>query len=327
MRKKKFPLGFFPTPVHRLDRLSELWGYDLYIKRDDQTGLVTGGNKTRKLEFLIQEALDNGFDTVITAGAQQSNHCRQTAAAAVVADLECHLMLNGNEPEIYQGNLLLDKILGANLHFSGESVKSREEDLIDLKNALERNGKKVYLIPVGGSNFTGAMGYVEAVQELKEQMQQMQVEFDYIFFATSSGGTQAGMMLGKDLYGIKAELMPIKIDKDDDFKISLKAEILEILRKGEKEFGITKSYSIDEIPMIKEYNKEEYGKLTQNEQYAIDLLAKTEGILLDPVYTGRAFYGMSDMLSKKKIPKYSKILFWHTGGIPALFAYANQLTK
>ncbi len=325
MSISKFSLGFFPTPLHKLKNLSANTGYEVYIKRDDQTGLATGGNKTRKLEYLLQEALEGGFDTVITAGAQQSNHCRQTAAAAVQAGLECHLMLNGEKPDIYQGNLLLDHLLGAKLHFSGDSVKSREEDLIELKKILENQGKKVYLIPVGGSNLTGAYGYIEAMQELKKQEEELNIKFDYIFFATSSGGTQAGIMLGQKKYGVKGKLMPIKIDKEDDFKISLKSEIYNILMEAEREIGISLGYNMEDIPMIKEYNKQDYGKLTYQEKTAIDILAKKEGILLDPVYTGRAFYGMLDMMNKKLIPSNSKILFWHTGGTPALFAYAEKL--
>ena len=325
MLDNKFPLGFFPTPLHRLNKLSKKTGYNIFIKRDDQTGLATGGNKTRKLEYLIQEALEGNYDTLITAGAQQSNHCRQTAAAAVVAGLDCHLMLNGFKPEIYQGNLLLDQLFGAKIHFSGDSTKSREEDLLRLKRDLEKQGKKVYLIPVGGSNAVGAMGYIEAMKELKQQEKELNLEFDYIFFASSSGGTQAGMMIGKDVYQLKAELMPIKIDKDEDFKISLVDEIKAILSEAKKLLSFDKDYKTEVIPIIKEYNKEDYGKLTHQEKTAIDLLAKTEGILLDPVYTGRAFYGMMDMLEKDLIPEKSKILFWHTGGVPALFAYADKL--
>jgi len=325
MRNKKYSLGFFPTPLHKLEKFSKKTGYQIFIKRDDQTGLATGGNKTRKLEYLIREAIDGGYDTIITAGAQQSNHCRQTTAAAVVAGLECHLMLNGEKPKVFQGNLLLDHLLGAKLHFSGDSVKSREEDLLALKKDLENKGKRVYLIPVGGSNFIGACGYIEAMKELKNQEKELNTSFDYIFFATSSGGTQAGMMLGKDLYGIKGKLMPIKIDKDEDFKVSLTSEVLTILKQAEKEIPLEKTYKDEDIFIIKNYNKEDYGKLTNQEQKAIDTLAKTEGILLDPVYTGRAFFGMLDMLERKQLPKNSQILFWHTGGIPALFAYADKL--
>ena len=163
----KYNLGFFPTPLHPLKQLSkEYSGYHLYIKRDDHTGLASGGNKTRKLEYLFQEAIDNGCNTVITAGAQQSNHCRQTAAACAVAGLKCHLLLGGTNPEVYDGNLLLSYLLGAIIHFAGENRKG--EDIEALRSELELKGNKCSVIPYGGSNLTGALGYVNAVKELKD---------------------------------------------------------------------------------------------------------------------------------------------------------------
>ncbi len=321
----KFSLGFFPTPLHLLKRLSEQFGYQIYIKRDDQTGLATGGNKTRKLEYLIQEALDEGYDTVITAGAQQSNHCRQTAAACVTAGLECHLLLNKKKPKTFQGNLLLDNLLGANLHFSTKNKKGRNEDLNELKTSLEKKGKKVYLIPIGGSNFTGSLGYVSAMKELSVQLSQENIKKPYIFFATSSGGTQSGIMLGEKLFHTDTILMPVQIDKVKDYELSLENEILDILQEGEIKLQLSKTFKLNDIPVIKGYNFAEYGQLTDNERYAINLLAKTEGILLDPVYTGRAFFGMIDILKNKKIPAGSNVIFWHTGGTPALFEYSEEL--
>ncbi|MDO9136516.1 MAG: pyridoxal-phosphate dependent enzyme, partial [Lutibacter sp.] len=165
----KFDLGFFPTPLHQLKNLSEKYApYNIFIKRDDQTGLASGGNKTRKLEYLIQDALDHDCDTIITAGAQQSNHCRQTAAACAIAKLKCHLLLGGNEPEKFNGNLLLSHLLGAQIHFTGENRKG--EDIDRLKQKLELEGKKPFIVPYGGSNLTGALGFVNAIKELKSQL-------------------------------------------------------------------------------------------------------------------------------------------------------------
>jgi len=318
-------LAFLPTPLHFLSNLSKELPYNLYIKRDDQTGLASGGNKTRKLEFLIKEALLEGYDTVITAGAQQSNHCRQTAAACAVSGLECHLLLNGNEPEVYKGNLLLSHLLGAKLHFSGVQEKGKETALLDLKNKLDATSRKTYLIPVGGSNLTGALGYVIAMKELKKQLIEQKIKIDYIFFATSSGGTQAGMMIGKELYDINAELMPVLIDKETDFEIALEQKILKIIDDFNKSPKERVNINFDKIKIIKDYNKAGYGVISDNERQAIRILAQKEGILLDPVYTGRAFYGMWDMLTRGLLPKNSHILFWHTGGVPALFAYETEL--
>src|SRR5260221_7048215 len=165
MLEEKFSLCFLPTPLQRLNNLSKKYShYQLFIKRDDQTGLASGGNKARKLEYLIRNALHSGCDAAITGGAQQSNHCRQTAAACSVAGLECHLMLGGEEPETYEGNLLLSHLLGANIYFTGEHRKG--EDLPELKSQLETRNRKCYVIPYGGSDRIGALGYVNAVAEL-----------------------------------------------------------------------------------------------------------------------------------------------------------------
>jgi D-cysteine desulfhydrase family pyridoxal phosphate-dependent enzyme len=321
---KKFSLGFFPTPLQPLPRLSAKYaGYNLYIKRDDNTGLACGGNKTRKLEFLIQEAIAGNCDTVITAGAQQSNHCRQTAAACAIAGLECHLMLGGTEPLTYSGNLLLSHLLGAKIHFTGENRKG--EGIENLKSELSSNGKKVYVIPYGGSNITGALGFADAMRELKNQMTEINLSIDYIFFASSSGGMQSGMMLGKDLFDLNIELMPVSIDKEGMHGRSLQEVVFNIVNEGGDVLGIQKQYKPDDVVLITDYNVAGYGIVTVNEMSAIRELAMTEGILLDPVYTGRAFFGMTDHLRKGKLKPNSNVLFWHTGGIPAIFHYVDQM--
>ena len=320
--KNKFDLGFFPTPLHKLKNLSKKFpSYQIYIKRDDQTGLASGGNKTRKLEYLIQKALDEKCDTVITAGAQQSNHCRQTVAACAIADLECHLLLGGDEPAEYNGNLLLSHLLGAKIHFTGENRKG--EDIQNLK-AIRIQDKKVSVIPYGGSNLLGAFGYINAVKELKDQLKEQNLKLDYIFFASSSGATQAGMMIGMDLFDVKAELVPINIDKAETEGF-LEKIVLDLIHESKEFFDLKKEYDIADIPLERSYDKAGYGNLTDDEKEAIKTLAQTEGILLDPVYTGRAFYGMLDYLRKSKIPQNTNILFWHTGGLPANFNYGKEL--
>jgi len=322
--ENKIKLGFLPTPLHLLPRLSDKYpDYTLYIKRDDHTGLASGGNKTRKLEYLIHEAIHQKCNTIITAGAQQSNHCRQTAAACAATGLECHLMLGGFEPDIYDGNLLLSHLLGAHIHFTGE--KRKGENLVWLKAELKKSGKRIYTIPYGGSNIIGAMGFVNAAGELKQQLDDSQINIDYIFFASSSGGTQAGLMLGKELFDLKAALIPINIDKSVSEGLSLEQAILNILTDGKKIPGIQNTYQLEDISLIKDYDQAGYGVITENEIYAIRELATAEGILLDPVYTARAFYGMHDYLINKKLPAGSNVLFWHTGGLPATFHYADQL--
>ncbi|MCS4301029.1 D-cysteine desulfhydrase family protein [Chryseobacterium sp. BIGb0232] len=326
MEKNKIDLGFFPTPFQKLENLSKLYpDYSIYIKRDDNTGLASGGNKTRKLEFLIQQALEEGCDTVITAGAQQSNHCRQTAAACAKMGLQCHLLLGGDQPDTYDGNLLLSSLLGAAIHFTGKNRKG--EDIKLLKEKLERQGNKCFIIPYGGSNSIGALGFVHAVEELKQQLAEKAMTIDYIFFASSSGGMQAGLTAGKALYDLNAELIPISIDKDETNGVSLEEVVFGIVQELTSKLNISKKTESSEIVLNRDYDSAGYGVLTANERYAIDELAKNEGILLDPVYTGRAFYGMLDFLKNKKLPAQSNVLFWHTGGLPAVFTFARELSN
>jgi D-cysteine desulfhydrase family pyridoxal phosphate-dependent enzyme len=320
----KFNLGFFPTPLHELKNLSEKYsGYKIYIKRDDCTGLASGGNKTRKLEYLIRDAMDKGSDTVITAGAQQSNHCRQTAAACSRAKLKCHLLLGGNEPEHYNGNLLLSKILGATIHFTGDNRKG--EDIEILAKDLKSRGLIPYVIPYGGSNIIGAHGFIEGVKELQEQLGARKLNIDYIFFASSSGGTHAGLALGKHIYNLEAKLMPVSIDKDEAYGQKLDNAVLNLVNQGKAFYNIGKSFTIEDFKLIEEYSEAGYGVITNNEKDAITELAEKEGILVDPVYTGRAFYGMLDHLRRKLLKPESNVLFWHTGGLPATFYYGDQL--
>jgi D-cysteine desulfhydrase len=320
----RFPLGFFPTPLHRLHRLSGRYpDYQLFIKRDDQTGLASGGNKTRKLEFLVGEALAQGCDTIVTAGAQQSNHCRQTAAAANVAGMACHLLVRGAEPKEYTGNLLLSKLLGATIHFCGEEI--RAEHSTALLQELRASGRKPYHTPVGGSTLTGALGFAEAARELKEQLESMQLQMDYIVFASCSGGTQAGLLLGKALYGLEPSLLPVSIEKTGLGSQALEETVMAIAEEGRGRLGIGKAFDPEDLALVRGYDEAGYGVLTRAEKEAIRELAALEGIFLDPVYTGRAFHAMTDMLRSGRIEPGSNVLFWHTGGLPANFHYGNQL--
>jgi D-cysteine desulfhydrase len=320
----KASLGYFPTPLIELTRLSKtLGGPNIYMKRDDNTGLALGGNKTRKLEYIIGDALAKGADTVITAGAIQSNHCRQTAGAAASLGLECHLVLGGEEPEQPQGNLLLDKVYGCHIHWTGENRKG--EDIPALVAQLKAEGKKPYVIPYGGSNELGAVAFIEAYKELNAQREALKVDFSYIIFASSSGATHAGLMLGNKILQTHSQIVGINIDKGEMDKVPFDEHIVSLANSTAQLIAADYQFTADDLILNSDYVGDGYGVIGELEKEAIALTAQNEGILLDPVYTGRAMGGLIDMIRTGQIKATDNILFRHTGGAPALFAYADDL--
>jgi D-cysteine desulfhydrase len=309
-----------PTPIEELPRLSKaLGGPRLLVKRDDQTGLAFGGNKTRKLEFLVAEALDQGARTLISGGAMQSNHCRQTAAAAARFGLECTLVLTGEMPEEPSANLLLDELFGAKI-VAVPDRNDRDQILQETFDHAVTEGEKPYLVPYGGSSPTGALGYAFAMQELMRQ----NVNPDWIIFATSSGGTHAGLVLGQRVFGYKGKILGISIDESEAW---LKAHISKLASDASEKMGERIEFDAADVSANAAYCGAGYGVLTDAEREAVHLFAKYEGLLLDPVYTGRAAAGMIDLIRKAFFQKDETVLFWHTGGQPALFAdkYANKI--
>ena len=309
-----------PTPVEELPRLTaHLKGPKLLVKRDDQTGLAFGGNKTRKLEFLVAEALEQGARTLITGGALQSNHCRQTAASAARFGLDCILVLNGEMPDRPSANLLLDQLFGA------EIVTIADRSLRDqtLQNTFDKavaDGRKPYLVTYGGSSPTGALGYAFAMEEFVKQ----NVHADWILFGTSSGGTHAGLVLGQRVFGYNGRVLGISIDEPEDW---LKTRVSALASDASERLGELIEFTRDDVLANEEYCRAGYGVLTDAEREAVRLFAKYEGLLLDPVYTGRAAAGMIDLIHRGFFKQEETVLFWHTGGQPALFAerYANKI--
>jgi len=309
-----------PTPIEELPRLTEhLNGPRILIKRDDQTGLAFGGNKTRKLEFLIAEAREQGAKTLITGGALQSNHCRQTAAVAARFGFDCILVLNGEMPEQASANLLLDQLFGAKFVIVKDRA-GRDQALQGTFDKAVSDGKKPYLITYGGSSPTGALGYAFAMKEFVEQ----NVLTDWIVFGTSSGGTHAGLVLGQRIFGYQGKVLGISIDESEEW---LKTRVSMLASDASERFGERIQFNPAEVSANADYCKAGYGVLTEAEREAVKLFAKYEGLLLDPVYTGRAAAGMIDLIRKGFFTKEETILFWHTGGTPALFAekYANKI--
>jgi D-cysteine desulfhydrase family pyridoxal phosphate-dependent enzyme len=318
------PLGFFPTPLVELKRLSRrLGGPRLWIKRDDLTGLAFGGNKTRKLEFLMAEALAQGCDTVITAGAAQSNHCRQTAAAAAALGISCHLALGGSPPASATGNLLLDQLFGAKIHWCGSLRKG--EGLARIEEELVLQGRRPRVIPYGGSNALGAAGFTAAMVELDTQLATAGVRPSAIVFASSSGGTQAGLMVGKSMTGSTAEILGIRIDKDESPEIRFDAQIAALANEIAERLGLDARSTQADVVLNSDYLGAGYGIVGDLERDAIRVMAECEGILLDPVYTGRAFGALIDLIRRQKFRSDHDVIFWHTGGAPALFSYAEAL--
>jgi len=319
-------LGFFPTPIVKLARLTErLSGPRIFMKRDDLTGLGLGGNKVRKLEFLVGEALAQGCDALITGGAAQSNHCRQTAAAAAACGLACHLVLGGQAPPIPEGNLLLDQLFGAVIHWTGELRKG--EKIPEIAESLRSAGRRPYVVPYGGSNTTGAAGFVEAVRELTQQLSESAESITHIVFASSSGGTQAGLTVGKSLFGLDSKLIGIGIDKGASGDVPFAEHVLQLANTAAERLGVGDHFSPSDIILRSDYLGEGYGMVGELERRAIRMLAQTEGILLDPVYTGRAMGGLIDMIERGELSREHSVLFWHTGGTPALFPYARDLIE
>lgn len=313
----RLQIAHLPTAVEPLPRLSEaLGGPTLLVKRDDQTGLAFGGNKTRKLEYLVADAQQKGARTLITAGAVQSNHCRQTAAAAARLRFNCILVLTGEQPDQATGNLLLDRILGAEIVWAQR--ENRDQILHEVFEEAESAGRKPYLIPYGGSNPVGAVAYAFALQELLGQ----NIQPDYIVFASSSGGTQAGLVVGARLFGFEGRVLGISVDEKVEV---LQERVAALANQTAEVLDLVTSFGPENILVDDDYLGRGYGKMDEPEKEAIYLFAQKEGLLLDPVYTARAAAGLISLIRKGFFQADQTVLFWHTGGTPALFADQYQL--
>jgi L-cysteate sulfo-lyase len=321
---EKVCIAFLPTPLHQLKNLRirpNMPG--IFIKRDDMTGLALGGNKTRKLEYLMADAVKQEADVIITAGAAQSNHCRQTAAAAAMLNLRCVLLLGGDEELARNGNLLLDELFGARIVRTGSERQG--ESLARFREELTGDGGRPYVIPYGGSNHLGALGYVSAMGELMDQLAVQNISIDRIYIPTSSCGTQAGLVVGARLFGFKGLIEGICVDKTGSDKSDYITNLADMCNRTARFLGSDEMFSESDMHVDHRYTGAGYGIVGMNEIRSIHLLATREGILLDPVYTGRAMGAVIDMIMKGEIISTETILFWHTGGTPSIFAYAESL--
>ena len=322
------PLCHQPTPLEFMPRMSEsLGGPRLWIKRDDCTGLATGGNKTRKLEFLIADAIEKGADMLVTQGAVQSNHVRQTAAAACKFGLDCHALLERRVPgreDDYEttGNVLFDQMFGTSLEFRPAGLDMNAEALAATEK-LAAAGRKPYFIPGGGSNEIGALGYVSCAYELLDQIKANNLDVGWIVLATGSAGTHAGMLAGLHAAGSTIPVMGISVRQPEDKQIASvhKLAVLTAAQLTDTPLGVEKVIVDDG------YVGAGYGQPTQGTLDAINLIARREGLLFDPVYSGKGLAGMIGLAGQSFFECDKDVIFLHTGGAAALFAYGNQLAE
>jgi L-cysteate sulfo-lyase len=330
MLLSRFPrtrLAHLPTPLEPLPRLTELLdGPKIWVKRDDCTGLATGGNKTRKLEFLIGDALTLGADTILTQGAVQSNHCRQTAAAATLCNMKCELLFENRIAEpgvVYKesGNVFLDKMFGAGIHHYPAGT---DMDLAMEEMAVEitADGGKPYIIPGGGSSPVGALGYVNCALEIINQANEMDLKIDHIIHATGSAGTQAGLVAGIQAMNAKIPVLGIGVNAPRDIQ---EERVFYLAASTADYIGASGVVNRHDIVTNCKYIGEGYGIPTDGMREALDMLARLEGILFDPVYTGKALAGMIDLIRHGKFSSEENVVFIHTGGTAGLFGYLDQL--
>jgi D-cysteine desulfhydrase len=316
-------LGCFPTRIETLGRaIARRDGALVRIKRDDQTGSDLSGNKVRKLEFLLAEALAEQCDIVITCGGIQSNHCRATAIAARRLGMDSLLFLRGESPSSPDGNLFLDLLVGAHPVFiTPEEYGDRTRRMAAEAERLSRSGRRPYVIPEGGSNALGAWGYIEMLRELREQGFGVDRRC-HLFMATGSAGTLAGLEIGARLLSIDARPWGVAVCDDEAY---FRNRVMEIAGDFFARFGFDARLARDEIRVLEGYRGPGYAKTYPRLLEMIGRLAREEGILLDPVYTGKAFLAMVDLLDRNEIPPEDDVVFVHTGGIFSLFAYRDEL--
>lgn len=315
------------TPIEKLEHLSKyLGGPSIYIKRDDLLGLTGGGNKTRKLEFLVADALAQGADTLITVGAVQSNHCRLTLAAAVKEGLRCQLVLEERVPNSYKahasGNNFLFQLLGVEKVKVVPGGSNLAAEMQALADELSQEGRKAYIIPGGGSNKLGSLGYVSCVEEIMAQSFDLGLAFDHIVCSSGSGGTHTGLVTG--LIGSNAHIPLTGISVRAE-KIAQEEKLYALAKEVAELLDIRRGIPREAITVLDDYVGEGYSLPTQGMVEAVQLFARLEGILLDPVYTGKTAAGLIDLIRQGRFKPSDKVLFIHTGGSPALYAYQETV--
>lgn len=324
--EKRISLSQLPTPVHHLSRISrELGGPEIFIKRDDLTGIGISGNKVRKLEYSAAKAMEQDCKVLITCGGIQSNHARATAAVASKLGLSCHLVLSGAEPEVPEGNHFLDLMFGAEITYApGIDLKGFQDLLDQIADRYRSRGIKPYIIPLGASDPTGSLGYVNAVREMIPQFQELGIMPDHIICATGSGGTLSGLLAGKSLFGLNITLNTFSVAFDSSF---IRNSVDHIIEGLDKSFFPGLRCNSGEIRIFEDYICGGYTRTDKDQLSFIRKTASLEGVLMDPTYTGKAFFGLAREISKGTFKKSESLLFLHTGGVFGLFPYRERIQE
>lgn len=329
-RMEKLKLALTPTPLEHLRNLSEKIGVDLWVKRDDLTGdIVTGGNKIRKLEYILADAMKKGADTILTTGGLQSNHAKITSALAIKLGFKPILLLNGTEPKIKKANLFINDILGVEIRYiNAKNQKEMNKAIERAAMELKEKGKKPYVIPVGGSNGLGCMGYIDAYHELEVQRKEKNLNFDWEFVTAGSAGTFAGIYIGRQIHQSKSKLIGVSPWLSE---IEIKEQIINCIYEGFNFIDncYSRQHLIDpsNIHIEDQFIGEGYGKPTKEGLHALKLLASSESILLDHVYTAKTMACLFHYIKRGLIAPNQSVLFWHTGGSPGLFSIEEQWNK
>jgi D-cysteine desulfhydrase family pyridoxal phosphate-dependent enzyme len=325
MHRRKISFAGFPTPLQKMPNLSKvLGGPSLFVKRDDMTDLAFGGNKARKLEFLFADAKDQGADVLIAMGAVQSNCACIVASAARRLGMKPVLVLVGKEPNVYDGNLLLDKLLSAEIRFVDDYGSNVQDTVNSLADEFREKGHNPYVIPVGASTPLTVPGYALAMEELVNQFSVIGENFDSIVCACGTGGTQAGLIFGAKLLDVTAKILGASVFAS---KTDASRTIARLVNGSAELLDVDLSVAAEEVNVFDDYIKEGYGVLNEAVTEALKLVAETEGIFLDPVYTGKAMVALIDLIKKGCFKEDDNVVFFHTGGLPALFLYRNELGK
>ncbi len=330
-KHEKVLTGHYPTPLDKMVNLSKKINKgELYIKRDDMTGLGFGGNKSRKLDYIVKEAIDHGYTTLLTYGGPQTNHGRMTAAAAAKFGLKSILMCYGNPPKHASGNIILDRMLGTEICFMDTTevrqvpaekqfeayYKLRDDSTDAIIKRYEEQGEKVYVVPIGGHSVIGTIGYIDAVVEIMNQLKDQAVSADYLVTGFGSTGTFAGLWLGAKYYQVPFEVVGISVAPIDAKKIE---DTAKFINQVSQELGLGITCQSKDLWIEGDYYGEGYNIPDAITRKYMLMLAETEGIFLDPCYTGKSFRGFIDIIEKGKIPSGKTSIYLHTGGTPAIW--------